>query len=98
VIHDWDDDDAAAILANCHRAMEGAGARLLIVEGIYPERIDQSMESRGAAWNDVNMLVNTGGRQRSESEFRSLFQRANFRMTRIVPTAARVCIVEAERA
>jgi len=29
--------------------------------------------SRGAAANDVNMLVCTGGRQRSEAEFRELY-------------------------
>jgi hypothetical protein len=45
------------------------------------------LESRGAAANDVNMLVSTGGRQRSESEFRSLCEQACFKLRRIVPTA-----------
>jgi hypothetical protein len=40
--------------------------------GVYPSRIDQFDTGRGAAANDVNMLVCTGGRQRSEAEFRSL--------------------------
>jgi SAM-dependent methyltransferase len=87
VIHDWNDDRAAAILQSCHRAM-GAAGKLLIVEGVYPVRIDQSPLSRGAASNDVNMLVCTGGRQRSEAEFRALFDAAGFTLTRIVPTAA----------
>jgi len=72
VIHDWDDERASAILQNCRRAMPPAG-KLLIVEGVYPPRIDQSEASRGAAANDVNMLVCTSGRQRSEAEFRSLY-------------------------
>ena len=93
VIHDWDDQRAVTILKNCHRAMTPQG-KLLIVEGVYPKRIDQSAESRGAAANDVNMLVSTGGRQRSEDEFHSLYQAAGFRLTRIVPTVARVSIVE----
>jgi hypothetical protein len=46
--------------------------KLLIAEGVYPRRIDQSNLGRGAAANDVNVLVYTGGRQRSEAEFRSL--------------------------
>ena len=98
IIHDWNDDQAVAILKTCHRAMTGTAAKLLLVEGVYPERIDQSMESRGAALNDVNMLVSTGGRQRSESEFCTLYQQAGFRLTNIVPTAARVCIIEGELA
>lgn len=95
MIHDWDDERASAILRACRRAM-GAGARLLIVEGVYPPRIDQSDPSRGAASNDVNMLVSTGGRQRSEAEFRALYEAAGFRLTRIVPTPLRIGVIEGE--
>lgn len=96
VIHDWDDERATVILRNCHRAMK-PGAKLLIAEGVYPPHIDQSLESRGAAANDVNMLVVTGGRQRSEAEFRSLYQAAGFELTAIVPTLARLCVIEGMR-
>jgi SAM-dependent methyltransferase len=96
VIHDWDDDRAVAILRNCHRVM-APGAKLLLVEGVYPRHIDQSRDSRGAAANDVNMLVNTGGRQRSEAEFRSLYEAAGFDLTRIVPTPAQVSVIEGTR-
>jgi precorrin-6B methylase 2 len=93
VIHDWDDERATKILENCRRAMDAA-SRLLIVEGVYPPRIEPSDESRGAASNDVNMLVCTGGRQRSEDEFRALLKSAGFTLTRIVPTPARVSVIE----
>jgi orsellinic acid C2-O-methyltransferase len=96
VIHDWDDAKAVTILRNCHRAM-GPHGRLLIVEGVYPPRIDQTLDSRGAAANDVNMLVCTGGRQRSEAEFRSLYDAAGYRLTRIIPTMARVSVIEGDR-
>jgi hypothetical protein len=85
VIHDWDDERAVAILHNCRKAMSPA-AKLLIVEGVYPAHIDQSEASRGAAANDVNMLVCTGGRQRSDAEFRSLYAAAGFALSRIIPT------------
>ena len=93
VIHDWNDERATAILRNVRAAM-GSDATLLIVEGVYPPRIDQSLESRGAAANDVNMLVCTGGRQRSEEEFRDLYAASGFSLTRVVPTPARVCVIE----
>ena len=96
VIHDWDDERAVTILRNCHRAL-GSGGKLLIVEGVYPARIDQSVESRGAAANDVNMLVSTGGRQRSEAEFRSLYDLAGFKLTRIIPTGVRFSVIEGVR-
>jgi len=97
VIHDWDDQRAVAILRTCRRAM-GPEAKLLIVEGVYPARIDGSPESRGAAANDVNMMVCTGGRQRSEAEFRDLYTAAGFQLTRIVPTMARSSVIEGVKA
>jgi SAM-dependent methyltransferase len=96
VIHDWDDDRAVRILQNCHRAMRAEG-KLLLIEGVYPPRIEPSLESWGAAANDVNMLVCTGGRQRSEAEFRALFATAGFHLTQIIPTPARVSVIEATR-
>jgi hypothetical protein len=96
VIHDWDDQRALGILVNCRRAMPDAG-KLLTVEGVYPPRIEPSLEGRRAAANDVNMLVNTGGRQRSEAEFHALYDAAGFALTRIVPTPAAVSIVEGVR-
>jgi len=97
VIHDWDDQRAAAILRTCRAAMPSHGV-VLIIEGLYPARIERSLESRGAASNDLNMLVCTGGRQRSEAEFRDLYRAAGFRLSRIVPTATGICMVEGERA
>ena len=97
VIHDWNDVHATEILQSCRRAM-GSAARLLIVEGVYPPRIDQSHASRIAAANDVNMLVCTGGRQRSEAEFRALYEAAGLELTRIVPTEAGVGVIEGVRA
>ena len=95
VIHDWDDAQATAILENCRAVMKPKG-RLLIAEGVYPPRIDRSLEGRGAAANDVNMLVATGGRQRSEAEFRALYKGAGFELTRIVETPARLALIEGE--
>jgi hypothetical protein len=95
VIHDWNDAQAAEILRKV-RAAVPAGGKLLLVEGVYPERIEANLACRGAASNDVNMLVVTGGRQRSEDEFRELYTASGFRLTRIVPTASGPAVIEGE--
>jgi hypothetical protein len=92
VIHDWDDAKATRILQRCRAAM-GPETKLLVVEGVYPARIDGSLESQGAARNDVNMMVCTGGRQRSEVEFRALYSAAGLRLVRIVD-AGMACVIE----
>ncbi len=46
---------------------------------------------------DLNMLVMTGGRERTEAEFRELFERAGFRLTRVVPTESPFSVIEGVR-
>jgi hypothetical protein len=43
------------------------------------------------------MLVNTGGRQRSEAEFRALYETAGFRLLRVMPTQAGVSVIKGVR-
>lgn len=69
VIHDWHDAKATAILRNCRAAM-GPDARVLLLEQVMPEMVTPG--SAGIVNNDLNMLVATGGRERTEAEFREL--------------------------
>jgi hypothetical protein len=48
---------------------------------------------------DLEMLVLTpGGKERTEAEYRSLFRRASFELTRVVPTQSPVSVLEASPA
>ena len=47
---------------------------------------------------DVNMLVMTGGRERTEKEFAALLPQAGFKVTRVLPTRSPFSIVEARPA
>jgi hypothetical protein len=97
VLVDWDDERAAAILRNCRAAMPSHG-QVLILEEVYPARVTPSDTCRGASAIDVLMLVCTGGRQRSEEEFRGLLAASGFRLSRVVPTATGVSVVQGEAA
>ncbi|GGS97227.1 methyltransferase [Planobispora rosea] len=76
VIHDWDDERATAILRVCRAAM-APESTLLLLELTMPERID-SPDAAVAVMGDINMLVATGGRERTETEFRALLAGAGF--------------------
>lgn len=93
VIHNWDDDQAHRILENCRKVIDGAG-RLLIVEMIMPAEFGSSFSSYPMAMTDLQMLVMTGGRERTEKEFRSLLTAAGFNLERIVPTRALESVLE----
>ncbi len=44
---------------------------------------------------DMMMLVGPGGQERTEPEYRTLLDKAGFRLTRLVPTESAVSVVEA---
>ncbi|WP_416969535.1 methyltransferase [Streptomyces sp. 4F14] len=79
VIHDWDDERSTAVLGSCRRAMTD-GAVLLIVEPVMPDRADETLTVPMVV-SDINMLVYTGGRERTHSEFEALLTGAGFALT-----------------
>jgi SAM-dependent methyltransferase len=90
VVHDWDDDRAVTILRNCRKAMAKNG-RLLLVEMVVP---DTNVDCFSKLL-DLNMLVMTGGRERTEAEFYTLLDASGYKLTRIVPTMAPQSVIEA---
>jgi hypothetical protein len=96
VLHDFDDDQVGAILDNCARAA-GQGARLLVIESVLPDLIGTSVEDRWRAAADLNMLIATGGRERTETEYRSLLRTAGFEVASIVPTESGLDVIDARR-
>jgi hypothetical protein len=92
IIHDWDDAKAVQILRNVHRAMAQDG-RLLVVEYVIPPGNEPSL----GKLLDLAMLLIPGGEERTEDEYRRLYEAAQYRLTRIVPTQAQVSVIEGER-
>jgi O-methyltransferase domain/Dimerisation domain len=90
ILHDWDDDDALTILANIRSAIAPHG-KLLLLESVLPERSSSDI----GLLIDLEMLVAVGGKERTHAEWTDLLGRAGFRLTRVVPTATPVSIIEA---
>lgn len=93
VVHDFDDEEAVALLANLRRHMP-ADATLLLIESVVPAGNAPHL----AKSLDLDMLLFVGGRERTETEYAALLDRAGFRMTRIVPTISTISLVEARPA
>lgn len=93
IIHDWNEDQCQTILGNVKKAMKPDG-KVLIVEFVLPE--DDTPHLGKLA--DMIMLVIPGGQERTAAEYQDLLQKARLNMTRVVPTASPVSIVEAVQA
>lgn len=91
VLHDWSDEDSIAILCNCRRALPDSG-RLLVMDGVIPRGNDPHPRKL----LDLQMLVGAGRRERMEDEWRALLAEAGFILTRVIPTATGIAIIEAK--
>jgi hypothetical protein len=91
IILNWHDDHAVEILSTCRAAMADT-ARVLLAESVLPEGATPSMGKLA----DLEMLVMTsGGRQRTDAEYRALLGRSGLRLTGVVPSTGRISLLEA---
>jgi O-methyltransferase domain len=90
IIHDWPDDRCLLLLKACRKGVN-PGGKLLVVDDVIQPGNDFSP----GKFLDLQMLIFPSGCERTEKQFRDLFAAANWRLTRIIPTASSVSIVEA---
>ena len=89
ILHDWTDEECVQILRRCREAL-APGGRILIVEMLVPEEIRPDF----VMLMDLNMLVMTGGRERTAKEFEKVLSDAGFEMTRVIPTKSPFALIE----
>jgi O-methyltransferase domain/Dimerisation domain len=90
ILHDWDDEEATAILRACRRAVPDDGAVLVIERDLGGPN-----EAADVKLSDLNMLVVLGGRERTVDEYGELLAGAGFRLTGQTPTPAGLSVIEA---
>src|SRR5579871_2402697 len=81
IIHDWDDDQAVAILSTCRRAMSDH-ARLILIERYVA---DNPREAPLVHHADLEIMVNVGGVERTTDEYAALLARGGFRLSGTIP-------------
>jgi hypothetical protein len=92
IIHDWDDERASTILTNIRKALSGKPqGKVILLEAVIQPGDTPDL----GKLMDLEMLMMPGGRERTAEEFRALFARAGFEMTRIVPTKSPLSVIEA---
>jgi hypothetical protein len=91
VLHDWPDEKAAAILANCRKSI-AKGGTLLIRDNVLPERAASEM----ATQVDMTMLFMTGGAERTESEWKNLLHSTGFAVAKFWKKEGMLDLVEAK--
>ncbi len=91
ILHDWDDDICIRLLRNCRIAMKEE-SKLLIITCLLP---GGESEPDFAVLSDLNMLVLTGGRERSEQEYAALLQEAGLKIHEVIPARMEYYVIVA---
>jgi hypothetical protein len=89
ILHDWEDEQATAILRSCRRAI-GPGGKLLVIE----REISPPNAGARAKFVDLLMMVGAGGRERTREEWASLFAAGGFRLVGVTPTENMWSVIE----
>ncbi len=85
VLHGYTDDKAVAILRHCRAVVPPTGS-LLVIEFVLPDVVSKpAPELVFRFMSDLNMMAVTGGRERSEHEWRHLLEEAGFMLARNIP-------------
>jgi hypothetical protein len=79
IVHDWDDEPATRILANCRRAA-APGATLVLIERLLGPAADDVTHLA-----DLLMLVMFGGRERTRDEYERLLGDAGWSLRHVLP-------------
>lgn len=80
VLHGFSDYACIAALSKVAEAAAGSGATIAILEMVMPD----SRADTGAASFDMQMLVNTRGRERTLGEWQSLFDECGLKLQEVV--------------
>lgn len=92
VLHDWSDENAAAILRSVRRSMKPS-ASLALAEWMISEERGQDLSK----WTDLHMMVMfPGARERTLTELNQLLAAEGFELDEVVPTSSSVTLLVAK--
>ncbi|WP_170316338.1 methyltransferase [Streptomyces spectabilis] len=88
VLHDWDDERATRLLRICRDAMVDRARLLIITRVVRPAN-----EPDLSKFQDLNMLINLNGAERTADEFRELLGHADLQLHEIIATPSPLSIL-----
>lgn len=90
ILHDWQDEQAVALLRKCRQACDRYG-RVIVLERLLASAND-GLEGK---FSDLNMLVSAGGRERTLEEFNALFEAAQLKPISVARENGLLAVIEA---
>lgn len=95
IMHDWGDEECARILKNCKKAIkERNGGKVIIMDAVLEAEGDGMFDEMKMV-SDLTMLTLTGGKERTEEEWKKVLKQGGFPRYKITNIPALLSIIEA---
>lgn len=96
ILHDWSDEHCVRILKNCRKAIPEKTGKVIIVDHVLqPEGNNGLFDEVGYAFDMMLLAHNAGGRERTEQNWKRLFEATGFPRYNIIKIKALQSIIEA---
>ena len=93
IIHDWNDDYAAKIMARVGAAARQSHGTVILVERPLPEHVETREDHAGACQGDLTMML-WDGKERTLADYRALFSAAGLTLSLAVPIGEGFSVIE----
>ncbi|KAD4981804.1 hypothetical protein R6Q59_001520 [Mikania micrantha] len=95
ILHDWSDDDCIKILQNCRKAISKETGKLIIVDIVQQPKARDIFNDIRFTYDLVMFSHFSGGRERTENEWKKLLKEGGFGHYNIIKIPALQSIIEA---
>lgn len=92
VLHNWDDDDALKILVNVRKVIPTHG-KLLVCETLVDTNRSNNQINH---WLDVAMMLVVEGFERTQQEYKTLFEKSGFSLEKVTLADGNLSLLEAK--
>ncbi|KAL6140002.1 hypothetical protein ACLB2K_058303 [Fragaria x ananassa] len=95
VMHDWSDSDCVKILKNCRNVIPERTGKVIIVDVILEPNGVGMFDDTGLVFDLLMIARTSGGKERTESEWKKKLEQAGFPRLKIIKVPALMLIIEA---
>ncbi|XP_061994403.1 xanthohumol 4-O-methyltransferase-like [Rosa rugosa] len=95
IMHDWSDSDCVKILKNCRKAIPERSGKVIIVDVVLEPNGDGMFDDTGLVFDLLMIAHTSGGKERTESEWKKILEQAGFPRYKIIKIPALLSIIEA---
>ncbi|KAB5530139.1 hypothetical protein DKX38_020220 [Salix brachista] len=96
ILHDWTDESCVEILRNCRKAIPEKTGKLIIVDIVLQTDYHRDpLDDMRLTMDLVMLVVTSGGKERTEHEWKKLLEEGGFPRYKIIKIPALESIIEA---